>query len=112
MDKNYKFDVEVFDCYCQSCRKRRNIANGKSVVAFNVNVKIEGTTTIVYGQMICLVDGKISVAGCSILAPKDTYDELTGIKVAFRNMLSGYYEGNSKQKVIYGAFRKLLSERV
>lgn len=67
----------------------------------------DGTTTVLYGQMEERNFGKTSVAGCAILSPMDTYNEITGLKVAFKNLVSSQFRGDI-MKQIYSQFRHML----
>lgn len=82
--------------------------NKEQEVRFDLSIVKDGTTTIIYGQMIEDYFGKTSVAGCAILSPEDTYNEVTGIKIAFKNLLrsSPLYEDEARQ--VYSYFRKIL----
>jgi len=78
-------------------------------VKFDLTLVKDGTTTIIYGQMKEKYRGKTSVAGCAILSPEDTYNEVTGIKTAFKNMVNSapaLLEEEARQ--LYSYFRKLI----
>lgn len=77
-------------------------------VKFNLTLVKDGTTTILYGQMDHPCFGKSSVSGCAILSPEDTYNEVTGIKTAFKNLLAGTLFSCKEEKQLYSYFRKLL----
>lgn len=76
-------------------------------INFTLTPIYDGTTTILYGQMEEKGMGKTSVAGCSILSPTDTYNELTGLKIAFKNLVSTEFSGTA-MKQIYSQFRQEL----
>lgn len=87
---------------------REEHSNKEQKVKFNLTLIKDGTTTVIYGQMEDDYYGKTSVSGCSILSPEDTYNEVTGIKIAFKNLLRSAPLWEEESKQVYAYFRKLL----
>jgi len=81
--------------------------NRDEKISFRLNLIRNETTTVLYGQMEDDFFGKTSVAGCSILSPEDTYNPVTGLKIAFKNLLSAQFYG-AEFKQLYSQFRHFL----
>ena len=79
----------------------------KRTTDFDLEIVRDVTTTLLYGQMDDQFLGKTSIAGCSMLSPEDTYNELTGLKIAFKNMAFKQFS-ELEARAIYSQFRKYL----